>query len=275
MDLQINQQVLENFGGKNFFNIGDNTQKKEFIQVTLETIQDLEDKRETLNVRSSLPFSHYYGTDLESFIKELKEFVKLPLAKIRTSKKSPLSYYELSSIGVRDTTIRLRDIDFQIGELAEKKMNELGITDFKAFVGELLEQQKEVNISCQSDIDNLITLREKIYTLKCLLGKRVNTNSYYNSDYRTPKDETMKIVLSPEQYNQKLEEIEKELRVIEKRLGLRETTFEYIKEEKKEEISFEEWFNENEEQLREDYESNDEGEMTFEEYAELVFNEGD
>lgn len=264
----VQEQQLQRLNkGYNLFNIGKNG-KKYFIKVNLVSTQNLLERDEKIEVETNLPFGSSWNYDFADLEKDLKEFVKKPLAKVRINKKSPLGYWEGRELGdeVREETIKFFDIEIEVGLLAREKLKSMGV-DLEKEVKEILEQQKGYDKEIQEKIDNFIKLKEKIAMLKNLIG--VSSNNYDYRYNRQKEDKSLKIRFSPEEYNEKLKEVEKEIRVIEKDLGLSETKIPY--EEIKEPITYESWFKENEEQLREDFEMRDD-EMTFDEYAEMVFH---
>jgi len=260
----IQEMRLERLNkGFNFFNLVQ-TEKKHYINVELETEQDLNRKKETINVTSNLDdVGHYWGCDVSEFLKELEKFCKKPFAEIRTSnRKEEVSSYDLRHL-VRDETLKFSDIEITIGDLAREKLKEMNI-DFEEQVKTLLKKQKFIGKEVQNKIDRYVILREKIEVLKSLLKKEDRYS------YSQPKDNTLKMILSPQEYNSKLKKIEVELRKIEKLFGLREERIDYIKIE--EELDFKSWLKKNEESLREQFEES-ECDMPFNEWAEQVFEQ--
>lgn len=269
MELRIDAQRLDRINkGTNFLNLAEREEgKKYYINVFLETSLNLKDKRETLSVESNLPSCSYRGGEVISFLNELKEYVKLPYGKIfDTNRKdnNKVSHYNLG-LHTRDTEVRFEDIEFDIGELAEKKLQEMDL-DIKEEVKKILGEQEEDK---QKQIDAFVQLKEKIEILKNLIGSKS-----YGYGYNQEKDNTIKILLSPEEYNSKLKEIEKKMIKLEKEFNIQyPMRFEYIKTEEEQAGTFETWFKENEEELREQFESGDSEEMTFDEYAEMCYTE--
>lgn len=291
--VNINEQVLERINkGVNFLNIGKNNEnkKKYFIEVFLDITQNLKAKEETLEVKQNIfdayryGYSSWRGLGVKEFLQALEDFVKIPVGVVVLPTKSLIDKYSsysdrIDSSKFRKEIIDFEDIEITIGELATIKLKELGVEDFNQKVKDILGKQDKA-LNRQKQIDAYICVRERIAGLRNLLvgGKKEQRYSY-SSDKNT--DETLKLLLSPEIYNEKLKEVEKELRKLEKELGLKEQKLEFIEiksqeqKEKESEDKYKEWFNENEEQLREDFEMNSEedNEMTFDEYVEMVYNE--
>lgn len=262
-EIAINQQQLDRINkGTTFFNIGERYNgKKYYIKVFLKISQNLKEKEEKIEVDSNLPVSSSYWdreNEVNQFLEKLKNYVNRPLANIRIPAKSVISTWELSSIrdNLRRETLTFSDIEFEIGDLARKR-----IGNFEEQVKEILGEQKEDN-STQKKVNSYVRVMEKVYSLKNLLCKKDHQET----------DETIKLPITPEEYNTKLKEIEKELRVLEKEFNLREANLEYI--EIKEGTSYSEWLKEHRDELKENFEENgDDNEMTFDEYAEMMYRE--
>jgi len=275
MEIKIDEQVLDRINkGTNFINFTSSyNEKKYFIEVILETTQNLREKEEEIQIKTNLPIrtnSYWRDYEMVDFLKDLKEFVSYPLGKIVLPNKSQIGHYELNDIErhIRQDTIDFKDIEFSIGILAKKKLESFKM-DFIQEVKEILELQNDED-KTQKKINAYVSLREKISTLKKLLCKE---NDYGYCRYDKNKDDTIKLPLSPEEYNSKLKEIEEELRVLEKEFDLEETRLEYIKIAEKKD--FDTWLKEHEEELKDNFEENDDENTTFNEYAELVFSEFD
>jgi hypothetical protein len=277
----VAQKLEELNKGFNFFNFTQ-TKKKYYIKVNLVVTQDLKTREEVLDVRDNLYVTHrgyYKEYDVVDFLKDLKEFSEKPLAKIMTISRKGYGYngnysYNSYSNGyseikdkIRTETINFSDIEISIGDLAREKLKKIDI-DFESEVKEILKKQKDINKEMQEKVNRYVFLEEKISMLKSLIKEE----SRYSYSYNKPKDNTSKIILSPNEYNTKLKEIETEMRELEKYFGLKEMRFDYIKIQ--EEVSYENWFKENERELRINF-SESESEMTFEEYAEQVFEQRD
>jgi hypothetical protein len=279
-NINIDSQSLDRVNkGTTFLNLQEREERKKFyVRVSLKAEIDLREKKEEVLIETNLPIErtgHYrYEYRVGEFFEDLKIFVEHPLAKIRIPLKSEITSWTLDSLkgNLREETIKFSDIDIQVGDLAKKKMKK----DFKAEVERILNLQDNTSHKeIQDRVNAYMNLRTKIEALQNLLCKE--RDSYCYSSREKKKDDTIKLPLTAEEYNSKLQEIEKELRVLEKEFGLRETDLNY--EKVKDEHTFDNWLKENEEQLREDFENNQEedsdSEMTFDEYAEMVFEQGE
>lgn len=278
MGITIDTQRLERTNkGFNFLNLNNEYGKKKyFISVLLKTEQNLKGKEEKLVVDTNLPFCErgwrYSGYELTAFLKEFEEFVKLRLGKIIMPNKTQVGNYELSSLksNLRNENINIEDIEISIGVLAEKKLKELNI-NFAEKVRETLNlQDRKKDKETQNKVNKYILLREKIITLKNLLRGGESHSGY---GYNRQTDNSLKITLTAEEYNSKLKEVEIELRALEKEFNLREERVEYV--EIKEPITYEKWLEANREVLEQNFEEDDNREMTFDEYAEMMFEESE
>ena len=268
------QRLMRINKGYNFGNL-QQTEKKYFVRVMLETTIDLREKEEIIEVDTDLPVENggYWHSDIEviNFLKELEEFVSLPLVKIRHfNRKNKVSTYGFSD-KFRDEIIKFSDIDITIGELAEKKLKVIGIEDFKKKVKEILALQKGLDEKIQKLIDRFIQLHENIETLKECVGKE--RDSYYGDTI----DRTLKIELTSSEYNKKLKEIEKEIRKIAGKLKIKvdRYDFKYIPIERK--VGYDEWIKVNKEELKGDWDMSDEddkeGYDSFEKYCEEMYEQ--
>lgn len=221
--------------GTTFFNIAEKSispnRKKYHLQVNLETRQNLKEKSEEIAVEDNLPIREYgywrqdKDDDVDEFLAKLKRYVSRPLGKVIIPLKSKVSSYD---IGIKDTireeTIDFDDIDISVGELARKKLKEKGIVDFEGEIKKILSNQTEDN--AQEKVNAYVVLKDRISALKNLIGRN---SSYSYSYYNEKKDETIKIPLTPEQYNEKMKEIEVDLRVLEKAFGIKQEELDFIK----------------------------------------------
>lgn len=280
METELDGLVMEKLGklnkGFNFLNLVQ-TEKKFYIEVELKVTQNLKERDEVINIKTNLDLpngnhSGYWGDyDVVEFLNDLTEFCKNPLAEIRTTnRKEKLGYYDLNGIKnkIRDKTIKFSDIKISIGKLAQKKLERLDI-DFENQIKSILQKQKDADKETQNKINRYILLREKMGVLKSLIEYKEDYGYSY-SGYGKPKDDTLKMTLSLQEYNKKLKEIEIELRKLEKYFGLRETEMKYVKIPKK--IDYKKWLKNNEGDLRDNFKESG-CEMTFEEYAEMCFEQ--
>ena len=274
-ELKVDTQVLENINkGYNFLNVDnkrDKKSKKYYLEILLDIQQNLKETREEICIKTNiLNQSRFCEYSIEDFLKDLNEYVRKPYVIIKeTSNRINEDRYDNDINGlrdlIRDKHIIFADIDFRIGELAKEKINKNLIEEIK----EILSQQAKVDKKNQKLMDRFIYLKEKVLTLKTLIEE---TKTYWNK----PKDNTLKILITTEEYNEKLKVIEEELKVIAKVFGLELREMDYIVVE--EELSYDEWLEDNKDDLQENYkiycENDDyEGCSDFEEYCKMMFEE--
>ncbi len=132
IQMRIDEQRLFKINkGHNFYNL-EQREKKYFIEVMLKTSMNLLEEEEEIRVETDLPmgsrgWSNLRREEVIDFFKELKNFVKKPLVKIRTSnRKNTIDSWKLDSIkeNFRDRTLKFSDINITIGELAGKKLDQ-------------------------------------------------------------------------------------------------------------------------------------------------------
>jgi len=276
-ELKVRNDILDRINqGYNFLNVDNQRQeskKKYYINVFIETKQNLKEKTEEIKIKQNLFSVGYWDNDfnVNNFLEKLDKFSKKLFCIIKkTSNRKNKSNYDtdLSELRdkFRDKTIVFNDIDINITENAEQQLKYINL-DFIGEVKKLLNQQQKTDKSKQKLIDRFVYLKEKVLTLKTFIEK---TNSY---DSRKKEDNSLKILITPEEYNQKLKEIETEMKTIAESFGIELRELDYIVI--KERIGFDEWFKQNEDELKENYEEN-EGESDFEnfdEYAEQMYVE--
>ena len=276
-ELKVRNDILDRINqGYNFLNVdkqGKEKEKKYYINVFIETKQNLKEKTEKMKIKQNLFSVGYWDNDfnVNNFLEKLDKFSKKLFCIIKkTSNRKNKSNYDtdLSELRdkFRDKTIVFNDIDINITENAEQQLKYINL-DFIGEVKKLLNQQQKTDKSKQKLIDRFVYLKEKVLTLKTFIEK---TNSY---DSRKKEDNSLKILITPEEYNQKLKEIETEMKTIAESFGIELRELDYIVI--KERIGFDEWFKQNEDELKENYEEN-EGESDFEnfdEYAEQMYVE--
>jgi len=273
----VRNDILDRINqGYNFLNVDNQRQeskKKYYINVFIETKQNLKEKTEEIKIKQNLFSVGYWDNDfnVNDFLEKLDKFSKKLFCIIKkTSNRKNKSNYDtdLSELRdkFRDKTIVFNDIDINITENAEQQLKYINL-DFIGEVKKLLNQQQKTDKSKQKLIDRFVYLKEKVLTLKTFIEK---TNSY---DSRKKEDNSLKILITPEEYNQKLKEIETEMKTIAESFGIKLRELDYIII--KERIGFDEWLEQNKDELRENYEEN-EGESDFEnfdEYAEQMYVE--
>lgn len=275
--IRIDEQKLDRINkGHNFYNLKQ-TEKKYFVEVMLESTIDLLSKDESVIVKTDLPIKSSdwrYEREFNAgdFVKELKSFCEKPFVKIKTgNRKNKISSWKLDNIkeNFRERILKFSDIRIVVGKLAEKRLK----YNFEQKIKELLKLQKTATDKrIQKQVDKFVMLREKILLLENFIGKK--QNDYYSYSYDKPKDDTIKLTLMPLEYNEKLKEIEIEIKKIAKKLNIENIgDFDYLKIEKQ--ISYEEWLKMYEVDLRENFENYDDGSEyeNFEEYAKSLYKE--
>lgn len=286
IQMRIDEQRLEKINkGHNFYNL-EQREKKYFIEVMLDTSIDLLEKEEEIRVETDLPmgirgWNNLRSQDVIDFFKEFENFVKKPLVKIRTSnRKNTIDSWKLDSIkeNFRDRTLKFSDINISIGELAKKKLKAIEINDFEGKVKKLLDLQQTTGEETQKQVDRFVQLREKMLILKDLVGK--NIDDYYGYGWDRKKDDTIKLTLTSLEYNEKLKEIEIEIREIAKKLNIKNIgDFDYLKIQKN--IGYDEWLKTNKEDLEmnfnqynDEYDDDEEKPYkNFDDYAEQMYDE--
>ena len=274
-NVSVNVERLERLNqGFNFLNIEDKEKTQYYIDVFLEVKQNLKEKTETIKAKTNLPFvssyNYWKGTEVIAFLNELDMFSKKPLFVIKkwNNRKNTKGYdRDLSSLKgkFRKNTLIFSDIKINIKELAEEKLKEIKL-DFKTEVKKFLKQQKKTDKEKQKLLDRFIYLKEKELTLKTFLEKQ---SSY---SYGKPKDRTIKILITPQEYNQQLKDIEKEMKQVAKEFKLELDDFNYLVIEQK--VDFDKWLEVNKDKIKENYDYyEDEAEETFDEYCKRLYDE--
>ena len=161
-------------------------------------------------------------------------------------------------------TIDFKDLEITIGDLAKKKMK----IDFEKKFEDILKLQKKPSKKEQQIINRIVYLNEEILTLETLTEKE---NSCWG--YNKPKDTTLKIIISPLEFNEKLRTIDLELQKLGDKLNIQDIgDFKYKKIEKV--MDYDEWLSENKDELKDNWEDylngcEDENEKEFIEFDEF------
>lgn len=274
-ELVLNRNIEVN-KGYNFLNIDkeEQTEHQYYIKVYLDIKQDLIQKDKKIVVDSNLPISrsYHYGSDTEikDFLESLDKFCKKPFFIVNNgnNRKDTIRIYNLSN-KFRDTILIFNDIKITFGELAIEELKKEGI-DFLVSVEEILKQQQAFSKENQRLIERLIYLKEKVKTLRVF----IDYNERYN--YRLESQpKSLKIMITPTEYNQKLKDIEKEMTKISEKFDLDIDELDYLIIEQK--VDMEKWIDYNEEGLLESWESNDEYDSyeNFEDFAKQMYEESE
>ena len=166
-----------------------------------------------IDVKTDLPFSswsyRFEACGIKEFIQELADWVSIPRYEffVQHNRKyeNKISLWDLPKFRVSD--IKFEDVDFDIGEEAEKEIKKMGF-DFKEEVKNILSQQREANKQEGKDFERFVFLSEEIDNLKRQIGTRTNYG------WSSGGDETLKITLDKEIYNKRLIKIKEELEAL-------------------------------------------------------------
>ena len=281
---QIHNNILLDIGkkqkldrwnkGYNFANL-DNSNKPYKIEVLLEIDLNLFEKNAELTVRHNL-FSKYYDDSVgfENFISEFSNFVSQPFYMLRNfnRKDNKVSEWELDKIDIRKKVIKFSDINIVVYKEAKQYLKDKHkIDDFSKVIKDLLKKQRNTTKDEIKAVDRFVYLQEKMNNLMNMVG---NENvSDYGYGYEADEDKTKKIGITKEIYNKELKKIENEIKALSKKYGffkIDEQDFKYAEIKKK--PKFNEWVKENEVELKENYETENEGE-SFEEYCRNIYDD--
>ena len=271
-ELSINDDRLYRLNqGYNFLNIDTKKpHKKEdyYIWVWLDVEQNLNETTEKVMVDTNLDVRGSWGNgyELETFFEDINLYSKKLLLNIKkTNNRKNKDNWDRDISHLRDNfrnrTIIFSDVKIGVGKLAERKLKEQGI-DFRAKLKKILEQQQETDKKKQKLLDRFVYLKEKVLTLEKFFEKKY---SYSYSDEK--KDRTYKIMISPEEYNQKLKAIEVEMTAIAKIFNVELNELDYLVIEQK--VSYEKWLEVNKEELQEEYEDFGTDETAYADFEEF------
>jgi len=262
--------------GYNFLNIDSITKGKSkyYVDVFLETEQTLLKKTQEVKVSFSLPFgysTHRFADLLEDFFTKLEVFCEKPLLRMKKSnnrKNDVCGGYDRDLRQIKDSlrnkTIVFNDVEITLYPLAEKELKKQKIDFVERFKNILKTQQKRDN-EREKLLNRFVYLKEKESTLKCFLEKE--NYSYYPEK----RDKTIRIMITPQEYNQKLKKIETEMKQIAKSFGFELSDFDYLKIPRK--VEYDEWLSYMKSELKQNYDNYFEGEESFEDYCERMYDE--
>jgi len=222
--------------GFNFLNIDEIENKEFFIDVYVKREQTLLKEEEDIVVNSNLgirEYRSYGGTDVFSFLEELEDFCKKILffdVKSSNRKNMPSHYGDIDTLKdkTRDRTLIFSTIKIRVTESAEELLKEEGIENFKEEIKKMLDLQQKTTKSKQKLIERFIYLKEKELTLKNFLGKNNVVERY---SYNKKPKESSRILITKEEYNQKLKNIEIEMKAIAKELSFEIRELNYLVDE--------------------------------------------
>lgn len=249
-----------------------------FISVLKEVDLNILEKEERVVVETNvLPYDFTsYSEDLtiQLFLKKLKDYMSTPKYELfvkhnrRMENKVDMSW---------DTKFREKDFDFEdleitIGEQAKSYVDSLDF-NFVEEIKKIIKNKRQVTDKEITDFERYSLLYNRIKDLKRQFEKP--HSNYYS--YGEPNDSTLKITIGYEEYNEKLKEVETEMKKIcKKYCFLKLPRFDYV--EIKEPVSLEDWKKEHGDELRENWDELDDSEKeewdgNFDSYAEYCFEE--
>ena len=272
-DSILRQRLDRNNKGANLFNITSKAKHYEIL-VKLEISLNLAETKAEISISTDLPFAQYSyeAYDFDSFVREFKEWAKMPQCIPRNfnRKENKMGEWEMQDLNLRKVSVNFSDIDIEVYPMAQKFLAQKGIRDFPKAVKKLCSLQKKATKSQIKAVDRYIYLLEEIKSLKDRAGKEKNYYSYYN------EDKTLKLYISKKEYNNHLKEIEKELKGIVKEnsfLKSPESEIEY--EEILEKLTYKKFVKEHKEELEQELEDGDFDKFCRESYQNwLSANEG-
>jgi len=201
-----------------------------FVKVEKIVSGNLLERKERIEVSSNLPFMSdisYWNRDkinIKKFLDKLQNYVVIPIFKayLTYNRKSDNKISSWGLTEFREDKIEFEEIDFQVGEEASINFD---LSQFKASVLELLNQQKVVSKKEENDFNRYLLIMEKIDDLK----RQVKES--YNYGYRQDTT-TIRIVISEEEYDKRLSEFEEELKKLKSTYSfLKLPTFYYKKKD--------------------------------------------
>ena len=191
-----------------------------FVKVAKIVSGNLLERKERIEVSSNLPFMSdisYWSRgeiSIKKFLEKLQNYVVIPIFKpyLTYNRKADNKISSWGLTKFRENKIEFEEIDFQVGEEASRGFD---LSQFKASVSELLNQQRVVSKQEETDFNRYLLVMEKIDDLK----RQVKESSNYG--YRQDTT-TIRIVISEEEYDKRLSEFEDELNKL-------KTTYSFLK----------------------------------------------
>jgi hypothetical protein len=243
-----------------------------FISVLKKVEINLLEKEEEVVVETNI-FDRYRDEyNVEEFLKELKKYMSTPaynfFIQYNRRRENKVSFYWKAKF--REHDFEFEELKITIGEQAKEYVDSLGF-DFVGEIKKIIKNKKQVTEKESKDFERYSFLYNRIDDLERQINKP--KNSYYYS--REAEDKTIKLTISYEEYNEKLKEVETEMKVLCKKYSFLELPkFDYI--EIKEPIKFEDWIKEHKDEVEEswnefDDEQKDDWEGDFDSYAQNCF----
>lgn len=229
----MEERVNKNNRGMTLF--GQSQSESLYIKVRKIVEGNLLETKKVIVVDSNLPFArysyHYNDTTITEFLKQLDNFVKIPIFKnfIVHNRKydNKISDWDLPKF--RDYKIEMDEIEITFGEEACK---DIDVEGFKKSVSIALKKQKEVSPSQEKEFNRYVLLLNKIKDL----GRQKKESSYGGYSYGSYESKsTIKISISNEEHDKKLSEIENELKKLKKKYSFLEIPNIYYQKKEDEE----------------------------------------
>ena len=212
----MERKVERQGGGLNLLNADEFLKPKQYhIEVTREAHMTLTHSEHRLVVNSDIRLGDHYGafgTDLEDFLEELKEWASTPRYKffLCWNRRRENQVSRWSVIDPRTIDIRFENVTIDIGEEAQKELASMGL-DLKAKIKEMFSLQRDANAQEEKDFERYYLLLHVVDDLKRQVMSRDNNYSYYN---REGRDYTIKLCMSEKDYTKKRKKAIDELKAL-------------------------------------------------------------
>ena len=190
----------------------ENVESSYFISVLKKVEINLLEKQEEVIVETNLfDWRHRrYGEDfgIDEFLDKLKEYLLTPSYKFliqhnrRRENKVDVSW----KANFRKKDFEFEEIKITIGKEAKSYVDSLGF-DFVGTIKKIVGNKKEPTEKEKEDFE----MFSYLYNRKDDLMRQLKSIDYSYSSYGQPKDYTLKISISNEEYNKKLKEVEEGL----------------------------------------------------------------
>jgi hypothetical protein len=244
--------------------------KPYFFSISCSQTKTLKGVDNSLSVDTNLPRlkdTSWWRVDVKEMVEDIKSWGDCPF--YLPSKKNRihrLSDWDLKFF--RRVNIDINDVSIDIKPLAKEYIKGKFNMDLEKELISALNHQRYPTQQEQKDFARYVELLEKIEELEFhLKGKKRNGYSYSNK----PVDFTHKLFeFGKKEYNQKLKEVEKELKSLcKKNPILNEINFKYKYEELIKQPTFDEWKEENEWEVNNTWDEMDEDEQKQEECKDV------
>ena len=250
-----------------------------FISVLKKIDLNLLEKEEEVVVDSNVLSYDYYsyeGMSIKDFLRKFKGYMSIPVYDFRTQfnrrRENKVDFYYKCKFRKKD--FEFEDVKITIGEQAKDYVDSLDF-NFIEEVKKIIKNKKKVTEREIKDFERFSFLYNRVEDL----GRQVKQSHYSNYSYGHDTDRTLKISITAEEYNQKLKEVEEELKILCKKYSYLELPrFDYIKIV--EPITFEDWIKEHKSEVEDswsefDDEQKEDWDGDFDSYAESCFENFD